>query len=307
LAVNRICFNLVRVSIPGILAVLFAVAPALADSPATRPIVYQQIIRSDPPLHIYLATIDLSDPSVHVVVSRGGDDPHLAPPWEVTLTTVQKMAERDGLAIAINGSLFIGKDSYHILGHDVPYFEGNFARACGWAMSDGALFSQSPINPEYPSLMVDDHGQIHIGHFASPPPSARQMVSGNWQIVTDGKATSLTPGPGALAALSIPRTAAGVDREGKKLILLIADGHRPDYSVGVTMPQLADEMVAQGAYDAIELDSGGSSTMVLRGDDGELHVMNRPSDGSTVSGDLSFPRCVADALGVRLGAGATTP
>lgn len=69
-----------------------------------------------------------------------------------------------------------------------------------------------------------------------------------------------------------PRTAAGVDERGR-LILLTVNGRQAS-SVGLTLTELAHVMAFLGAQDALNLDGGGSSTMVLRGD-----LFNRPSDG----------------------------
>jgi Phosphodiester glycosidase len=69
-----------------------------------------------------------------------------------------------------------------------------------------------------------------------------------------------------------PRTLAGVRADGK-LLLVTVDGRRPGWSVGMTLPEAARLMRSLGARDAINLDGGGSSTMVVRG-----AVVNRPSD-----------------------------
>ncbi len=74
-----------------------------------------------------------------------------------------------------------------------------------------------------------------------------------------------------------PRTAVGVDRDTKELILLVVDG-RQDFSRGYTMVELGRMMLRLGAEDALNLDGGGSTTLaaVRRG---SLRVLNRPSDG----------------------------
>jgi Phosphodiester glycosidase len=69
-----------------------------------------------------------------------------------------------------------------------------------------------------------------------------------------------------------PRTLAGV-REDGTLLLVTVDGRRPGWSVGMTLPEAARLMRSLGARDALNLDGGGSSTMVVRGE-----VVNRPSD-----------------------------
>ncbi|MDR1156552.1 MAG: phosphodiester glycosidase family protein, partial [Bacteroidales bacterium] len=79
------------------------------------------------------------------------------------------------------------------------------------------------------------------------------------------------------------RTSAGYSKDGKKLILAVVDGRQAGYSTGVTLPQLGRIMKALGAYTAVNLDGGGSSVMVVKGE-----VKNRPSDGAVrpVANDL---------------------
>ena len=75
-----------------------------------------------------------------------------------------------------------------------------------------------------------------------------------------------------------PRTAVGVDRDNKELILLVVDG-RQSFSRGYTMVELGREMLRHGAEDALNLDGGGSTTLVARRK-GALRVLNSPSDGA---------------------------
>ncbi|MGH2658544.1 MAG: phosphodiester glycosidase family protein, partial [Actinomycetota bacterium] len=70
-----------------------------------------------------------------------------------------------------------------------------------------------------------------------------------------------------------PRTGVGVRADGK-LLLVVVDGRQPKWSVGATMHEFARIFLKLGATGAMNLDGGGSSTMVVNGD-----VKNRPSDG----------------------------
>jgi exopolysaccharide biosynthesis protein len=74
-----------------------------------------------------------------------------------------------------------------------------------------------------------------------------------------------------------PRTAVGVDRDRKALIILVVEG-RQSFSRGYTMVELARTLKRLGAEDALNLDGGGSTTLaaVRRG---TLRVLNSPSDG----------------------------
>ncbi|CAB4687064.1 MAG: hypothetical protein F2667_00950 [Actinobacteria bacterium] len=75
-----------------------------------------------------------------------------------------------------------------------------------------------------------------------------------------------------------PRTAIGIDRDTHEVLLLVIDG-RQSFSRGYTMVELARMMMDLGADEALNLDGGGSTTMVARQRSGSLGVMNSPSDG----------------------------
>jgi predicted phosphodiesterase len=82
-----------------------------------------------------------------------------------------------------------------------------------------------------------------------------------------------------------PRSAAGTTADGRQLILVTVDG-RQAHSRGMTLLELAQLMQSLGAHNALNLDGGGSSTLLTRlpGDQG-LSVINSPSDG----GERSVP------------------
>lgn len=85
-----------------------------------------------------------------------------------------------------------------------------------------------------------------------------------------------------------PRTAAGVRADGT-LVFVTVDGRKPGVSVGMSIPELTDLMVKLGCVSAVNLDGGGSTTMVIGG-----HIVNVPTDsnGARANGDaiLLFPR-----------------
>ncbi|MFH2032379.1 MAG: phosphodiester glycosidase family protein [Bacteroidota bacterium] len=69
-----------------------------------------------------------------------------------------------------------------------------------------------------------------------------------------------------------PRTAVGYNQDKTKLFLVTVDG-RQTTSVGMSLPELADFMLSIGCYTAVNLDGGGSTTMVVRN-----KIVNSPSD-----------------------------
>jgi hypothetical protein len=88
----------------------------------------------------------------------------------------------------------------------------------------------------------------------------------------------------AFAHARHPRTMVGVDRNGF-VWLAVVDG-RQETSVGMSFGELQRLADRLELTDALNLDGGGSSTMVVRG-----KVVNRPSDAAG-------PRAVSDAIGV---------
>ena len=66
-----------------------------------------------------------------------------------------------------------------------------------------------------------------------------------------------------------PRAAIGVSE--RDLHLVTCDGRRSGVDAGLTLDELAGFMLALGCVDAMNLDGGGSTTLVHRG-----HLLNRP-------------------------------
>lgn len=76
-----------------------------------------------------------------------------------------------------------------------------------------------------------------------------------------------------------PRTAVGIDRDNGHVLLVAVDGRSRD-SAGTTMLGMARLMRQIGAENALNLDGGGSTTMVGLNRAGDnLRVFNDPSDG----------------------------
>ena len=75
-----------------------------------------------------------------------------------------------------------------------------------------------------------------------------------------------------------PRTAIGVTKSGKRVFILVGDGRRREYSNGLSYADMIKIFNELGAYDAINLDGGGSTSFCLSVGDGKFAPKNRPSD-----------------------------
>ena len=92
-----------------------------------------------------------------------------------------------------------------------------------------------------------------------------------------------------------PRTAIGTNRNGRYIYLVVVDGRQPFYSEGATFAELAGLFQKHlGAFYAMSLDGGGSSTMVVVGDNLEPVILNSPIDSYIPMRE----RPVANYLGV---------
>lgn len=124
-----------------------------------------------------------------------------------------------------------------------------------------------------------------IGTSSIDPTKILHAVTGAPRIVSDGKPDIRLDAEKVATSFSTtrhPRTAAGIARDGT-ILLLVVDGRQRSLSRGATLPELAALMIGYGAVDAVNLDGGGSSTLVVDG-----QVLNAPSEGPE--------RPVADAL-----------
>ena len=99
---------------------------------------------------------------------------------------------------------------------------------------------------------------------------------GGGKLLVDGKITTANS---IVASGRQPRTAFGVSKDGNTAIFMVVDG-RGD-SIGATHWELGLLMQEYGAYEAMHLDGGGSSTMVAKtAEDGAMTVQNEVSEGS---------------------------
>jgi exopolysaccharide biosynthesis protein len=91
-----------------------------------------------------------------------------------------------------------------------------------------------------------------------------------------------------------PRTAVGMNQNGRWFYLMVVDGR--ETSSGATFGQLADMLISYGVYSAMALDGGGSSTLVIEGVDRLPRVLNTPIDDNNPGQE----RAVANHLGISL-------
>ncbi|MBU8881147.1 S-layer homology domain-containing protein [Bacillus sp. FJAT-29790] len=108
--------------------------------------------------------------------------------------------------------------------------------------------------------------------------NAEFMIASGPMLVKNGKVDMTINETSARAKERHPRTAVAIDSTGKKVFFVTVDGRQPGYSSGMNLKEFAQYLISIGADRAINLDGGGSTTMVAR-KHGDVYpvLMNSPS------------------------------
>lgn len=152
-----------------------------------------------------------------------------------------------------------------------PPWNHRFARLPHLAVSDGQVLSH--VTKPGPMLVIwkDNTAVITNDLAAVDIPRVAVAHPGFSIIMRNGQAPERKPKQ-SLA----PRTAFGLSSDGRYLYALIVDGRQKEWSQGADMADLAVLLKGAGAVDAINMDGGGSTTLVTLGKDGKtLEHRNR--------------------------------
>ncbi len=142
----------------------------------------------------------------------------------------------------------------------------------------GAVLSATGSGAAFVNHLARTGGTVRITAQLGTHPSPPRTVVGGWpRLVGDGanvgaKADSLEGTVPRFSFARHPRSAIAITRDSSTLMLIVVDGRRP-WSVGMSLGELADQLIALGAFQAMNLDGGGSSTLWVRGT-----IVNYPSD-----------------------------
>jgi hypothetical protein len=258
--------------------------------------------------------VDLTDVRVKVKVALADDhDPDGDGPCVGQLDTPSSAARKNDFAIALNASFFSAPATKDILGQKIRYFVGNCTIPVGWHFSSNKLLSKPANSKLRATFIVHEDGKVSIAdNVAALPKNTRYAVSGNAMVLQRGKIISSEKN-----AVRHPRSAVGLSADRKTLILVAVDGRQATlafnfgdpveageekyigHSRGVTYAELGTLMKSLGAADAINLDGGGSTALVVKDfRTGVFSVANQPSDLSTFNFPVRAERPVADVIGV---------
>lgn len=228
--------------------------------------------QSDLPLSVFILRADLSGGKLTLSPLMPDDDTKFG------LQTVKAMAEsreQDGgkVLAAVNADFF---DWSPVAG--TPW---------GPVIINGTIVKDYAKSQGLTYFGIKKDGKLQIEYSSSLPKSEyanfKGLVGGgaHWLVVNgvDGSWGGDT---------REPRTSAGYTND-QVVYLVVVDGRKPEYSVGLELTDVAKIMRSLGTYQAINLDGGGSSTMVIK-EDGAFKIVNQYSG--------SAPRAVANGLAI---------
>ena len=220
-----------------------------------------------------------------------------------TLPMEARIAQHPGLTITNVNSPFVKPDGIGVYSH-------SWGKTAGYRVTDGQRRDVRAVDVRHGRVV---RSQRTLSHDAAIPgqlligrgTGARQLrllhrgarvnvrwrLAGNPRVAISGN--KLLVDDGVIRVVDDrelhPRTAVGIDRDTGEVLMLAIDG-RQRFSRGATLVEMANLMVDLGADEALNLDGGGSTTMVARRPSGTVGVVNTPSDG--------FQRWVSNALEV---------
>jgi Phosphodiester glycosidase len=284
---------------PALLAAwLLVPAQAQAPSPlaatSASPIAVERFAKPGPVAGV-VARINLRDPRVAVkVFMADGLGPGGGKDCAGRLEVPSALARKHDLAVALNASYFRAEPKASAA-PPVTYFVGNCGTPVGWHVAEGQVRAR-PVEARFEAAFVVHasgratlHARLH-----ELPADARFVVSGNALVLERGQVATSPKD-----TVRHPRSAVGLSEDGQTLLLVAVDGRQEGHSRGVTLAELGELMKAFGATDALNLDGGGSTTLVLKDHlTGVFTVANRPSGLATDLPSTHVERPVVDVLGV---------
>ncbi len=258
-----------------LLAAVASTAAAAGTAPAARECLTEPFVGvrlterhlDDPrPLSIRVADIDPHAEGIRFAVTPR--EPGLPHGDETTTQTTAGYVEAIGAQLGFNGSFF------RLEHHSQQRPTDNLSLV----VSDGDAYSPWDDRMPY-ALAIGRDGTPSV---VSPADGDGFLhaVAGNVRLLDGGEVLprpdQREPGSGRMNDLH-PRTAAGVTADGRLLVMTV-DGRQPGFSEGVYLDELAALLLEEGAVDAVNLDGGGSTTLVadLPGDAYGPLLLNSP-------------------------------
>ena len=226
---------------------------------------YHYVWSEKGPWAVHLIRLDLERCNLGLRVLPAGE----AGFYGAGLSTVTELVggSQGGVIAAVNGDFFTPEG--RPLGSEVA------AGRVLWSRERPAL-AWTPGRAPWIGRVVREGNGLSTGIWVSLAQPGRTQVIGGFPELLDAGDPVLNDDPDSdqgFASLRHPRTAVAYDPEAGRLWVMVVDGRQGSYSSGMTLGELTAALSATGSAEALNLDGGGSSVMVVHG-----RMMSRPSD-----------------------------
>src|SRR5262245_1592077 len=216
---------------------------------------------------VHAFRVDLADPDIRLITTPRFSN-YVANASEVGGLTVSDFLKGNHLQAAINANFFYPNSYYLPAGTPMDVF--------GLQISQGALVSTQSGSGHAATMLFDANNQPTFVPTNWPARSVTGVftaVSGNYPLVIDGRNII-----NRTSALEVePRTVFGLSQERRYLYLVGIDGRQPGYSDGANDYESAGWLLLLGAHDGVNVDGGGSTTLVIEDTTGVPIRLNRSS------------------------------
>ncbi len=168
----------------------------------------------------------------------------------------------------------------------------------GWTLSAGEAWTSILAADDSPWLHCDtrQHCDMQLTAPVPAPPPGGLAVAGTPWLIRDGSPRQTSDDDSCnFCKVRHPRTAIGLDKSRRFLTVVVVEGRQPG-AIGMTLAELAQHLRSQGVVQALNLDGGGSTALLLQG----RLVTGRPFNEPGL-------RPLANALLVTRVAGAAAP
>jgi hypothetical protein len=237
---------------------------------------------------IHVLRIDLRQPGIALEVTAGDRSAGR----EFRAQTTSEFLARRGMNAAINGGFFAPFKGGSLGGEDYYPRAGDPVDALGLSMHAGNVDSApEPDRKIDGTICIRKPAKVSIERGQRCPPGTDEALAAGPLLLKEGSLQSHTL---SLTARH-PRTAFGLSADGNTAWMVVVDGRQPLSSAGATLPEMAEIFRRLGAADALNLDGGGSSAMVIAAEGGP-RVLNSPIH----VGIPGVERPSANHLGVRV-------
>jgi len=256
-------------------------------------ILHAELTRKKPrPLKIHALKVNLNAPTLRLTTTDR------APGWGEVMPDCKKFVIRTKRQRTLDFVTEMRKKGIPVVAAVnaapwVPWekpFNHKYSDHIGLAVSDGEVVCLPQKRP-VPALIQKKDGVVEMREVkpGDAVDDVQLAVSGFMFILRNGKVCA----PPKDKSLH-PRTFYGLSQDHKTLYLVTVDGRQKGYSEGMTLSEGGDLLLHFGAYDGINMDGGGSTSMVLVGKRGKPELVNLPPGtglpraSRTVANNLGF-------------------